>query len=294
MHLTNAESQQEKSEHWCIITGAASGFGRALAVELAKQGQRLLLADVDNEGLSVTQKRCRAAGAAEIEIRRTDVKESSDWQHLLEFFTQKTSAQDRELALLINNAGVASAGQFEEIPLETIKWTIDTNLMGVILGCHTFLPLLRRQGRGQILNVASAAGLISLAKMSAYNASKAAVISISETIAAELHDTKITVTVVCPAFFQTNLITNGRTTHESLARSAQHQIDRGPRPDAIARRTLKAVRKGQMYCLPMWDAWLLWYFKRAAPELFQKLMNLLVRWIASRGQLLECESPRNE
>ena len=241
-----------------------------------------MLTDRDFDGLGATRQLCLSVGAAECEIRRADVKEPSDWRALLEFFNIETCSRERELALLVNNAGVASGGLLEEIPLETLKWTIDTNLMGVIFGCHTFIPLLRKQGHGRILNVASAAGLVSLAKMSAYNGSKAAVISVSETIAAELYDTKITVTVACPSFFQTNLITNGRATHESITHSAQLQINRGPRADEVAQRTLRSVQKGKLYCLPMWDALLPWWLKRMSPTLFQKFMNFIVRWMSVR------------
>jgi len=256
-----------------------------LAVELGGRGHALLLTDLSPESLEETAALCRKAGSPTTEVRVADVRDSRHWQSLLACFESEEGpgSDRRHLHLLINNAGVASAGLFEQIPLETWQWTLDINLMGVIRGCHTFLPLLRRQGRGRILNIASAAGLVSMQKMAAYNASKAGVVALSETLAAELHNTDITVTVACPTFFQTNIMKNSRTTDEKTARLGQANIERGPRASTIARRTLKAVDRGQLHALPMWDARLAWRFKRLAPAFFQRTLNAVARWLEARG-----------
>jgi short-subunit dehydrogenase len=290
MHAFNAQgslspNSKQQAAFWCLITGAGSGLGRALAIELAARGHSLLLTDLSREGLEETSALCLKSGAPSIETRIADVRDPDHWQELLSFFEGSGAPVSgrRSLHLLVNNAGVASAGLFEQIPLETWQWTLDINLMGVIRGCHAFLPLLRRQGRGSILNIASAAGLASLQKMAAYNASKAGVVALSETLAAELHGTDITVTVACPTFFQTNIMKNGRTMDERTGRLGQANIERGPQASTIARRTLKAVDRAQLYALPMWDAQIAWRLKRLSPPLFQRTLNAIARWIESRS-----------
>ena len=112
--------------------------------------------------------------------------------------------------LVINNAGVAVGGLVGEVPLDDWRWIMGVNLWGVIYGCHVFVPRLRKQGRGHILNVASAAGLLAPPGMAPYNVTKAAVVALSETLRAELRDAGVGVTVLCPTFFRTNIAQSSR------------------------------------------------------------------------------------
>lgn len=152
---------------WNVITGAAHGFGRALALELAAEGRRLLLSDIDLPALDETARLAREAGAREVRTLRVDVTRPEDFQSLLR------ECAGSPVELLINNAGVCSAGAFEELTLEDWRWTLDIDLYGVLYGCHAFLPLFRKQGFGALLNVASAAGLLNPPNLSAYNVAKA-------------------------------------------------------------------------------------------------------------------------
>ena len=257
---------QETRNSWNVITGAASGFGRALALELAREGKRLLLADIQEAGLEETAQLARAAGAAEAKTAQCDVTQVEQIQAL------SAACADAPIALLINNAGVATTGLFEEISIEDWKWTLDIDLFGVIHGCHVFLPRFRQQGWGKIINVASAAGLVSLPRLAAYNAAKAGVVALSESLSGELRSTQITVSVVCPTFFQTSLMDTARFTEKKLHRIGEKLLRQVVPAPIVAQRTLRLARKGKLYILPMWDARLAWLGKRLMPALFQRFL----------------------
>lgn len=259
------------STTWSVLTGAGSGFGRALALELARQGKGLILSDIHEDGLRETAEQARKCGALQVKEVICDVRQAEDIQKLI------AACEGAPVELLINNAGVATAGLFEEISLEDWRWTLDIDLMGVILGCHAFLPLMKRQGYGRILNVASAAGLLSPPNLAAYNVAKAGVVALSESLAAELSCTPIRVTVACPTFFRTAIARSTRYTDPSLAGAAHQLIDRGPSAQVVAARTLRAVRKGKLYALPMLDGRAAWVFKRVAPAWWPHLIGWAVR-----------------
>jgi hypothetical protein len=154
-----------------IITGAGSGFGRALAIELARRSGSLVLSDVNLTGLEETAALARAAGASSVTTLRCDVAELADVEAVA------TAAGDAPIDLVVNNAGISCGGLVGEVPISDWKKTIDIDLWGVIYGCHVFTPILRRQGHGAILNVASAAGLLAAPRMAPYNVAKAGVVS---------------------------------------------------------------------------------------------------------------------
>ena len=131
--------------------------------------------------------------------------------------------------LVVNNAGVSSGGRIGESPMADWRWTIEIDLFGVIYGCHAFVPILRNQGHGHILNVASAAGLALPAPRDegAYDVSKAGVVALSETLAAELVGTKVGVTVLCPTFFQTNIVKSGRFVDEKSKKVGERLVAEG-------------------------------------------------------------------
>ena len=159
-----------------VVTGAGSGLGRAFCHELRKRGARLICADIDE---AAAQKTAAEVGGTAV---RCDVAKIEDVEAL-------AAAADRALGgvdLVINNAGVAVAGHVGDVSLDDWRWIMGVNLWGVIYGCHVFAPRLRKQGRGHILNVASAAGLLAPPGMAPYNVTKAAVVALSETLCAEL------------------------------------------------------------------------------------------------------------
>jgi short-subunit dehydrogenase len=164
------------------------------------------------------------------------------------------------------------------LPIEDWRWTLEVDLFGVIHGCHVFVPRLRAQGSGHILNVASAAGIVSPPRMAAYNVAKAGVIALSETLAAELEGSTIGVTVLCPTFFQTNIAAHGRFVDERFRELGKRLVERGPKADRIARAAIESVERGELYALPMAEARWLWTVKRFAPRAFSKIFA----WISNR------------
>ena len=250
------------------MTGAGGGFGRALALELARRKAHLFLSDVDESACRQTAELALAAGAASARSMRGDVTNVDDLRAL-------ASACDGKVDLVVNNAGVSSGGRVGELPLEDWKWTLDVDLLGVVHGCHVFVPLLREQGHGHVLNVASAAGLLAAPRMAAYNVAKAGVVALSETLAAELHGTKIGVTALCPTFFRTGIAKGGRFTDDKLRAKAEALVERGVSAERVARAALRSVEKNELYSLPMADARWFWRLKRAAPEAYRALVGSL-------------------
>lgn len=254
----------------CVITGAAGGFGRALALELAARKAHLVLSDVDVKGVEETAGLATAAGASSARAMRCDVTKIDDWRAL--------AASCREpVDLVVNNAGVSSAGAVGDLPLEDWRWTLEVDLFGVIHGCHVFAPILRSQGHGHFLNVASAAGLFSPPFMGAYSVAKAGVIALSETLSAELGDTDVKVTVICPMFFKTNIASSGRIADPKMRKAFNGLVDGGKTAEEVARQAVAAVDRGQLYALPMAGSRWFWRAKRVAPVAFNAFAGVLAR-----------------
>jgi NAD(P)-dependent dehydrogenase (short-subunit alcohol dehydrogenase family) len=248
-----------------VITGAGGGFGRALALELAGRGGHLVLSDVDLAAVEQTAELARARGARDVKALRCDVQKLADVEAL-------AAACDGPVDLLVNNAGVGGGGLIGELSLADWRWTIEVDLFGVIHGCHVFVPLLRKQGFGRVLNVASAAGLLCAPRMAAYNVAKAGVIALSETLRAELVGTDIGVTVLCPTFFRTNIVSSGHYTDAETRAMADHMMKRARPVDEVVQAALSAVERNELYCVPMADGRWYWRLKRAFPSLFGFLL----------------------
>ncbi|MBZ0272961.1 SDR family NAD(P)-dependent oxidoreductase [bacterium] len=249
-----------------VITGAGGGFGRALALALAPRKARLVLADKDESTAFETARLASEAGAASAVAVACDVTRPSDFERL------SAACPDR-IDLLVNNAGVTSAGAIGELSLAAWRWTLDIDLFGVVYGCHVFVPRMRAQGFGHVLNIAAAAGFVSAPMMGAYNVAKAGVVSISETLAAELAGTGVGVTVACPTFFRSDIVDAGRFENEKAKDAARRLMSGGIDADRVARRVLRDVERGRLYSLPMADARWLWRLKRLAPATFTRIIG---------------------
>jgi NAD(P)-dependent dehydrogenase (short-subunit alcohol dehydrogenase family) len=258
-----------KSPH-AVITGAASGFGRALALVLAERGATLVLGDLDEAGLRETVDLVLAKGARAARGVRCDVTRLESVQAL-------AGACESEVDLVVNNAGVSSGGAVGQAPIEDWRWTLEVNLFGVLHGCHVFVPILLAQGHGHVLNVASAAGLLSPPRMGAYNVSKAGVVALSETLAAEFEGTRVGVTVLCPTFFRTNICKNGRFPDERTRKTAEKLVNEGRSAEEVARAALASVERGRLYSVPMSDGRMFWRMKRLMPESFRRAAGKMGR-----------------
>lgn len=230
-----------------LITGAASGLGRALALAWARRGARLAIADVNTARGLETLEQCLAAGAAEAIFRVLDVTRDADFAETADWARNAWGGMD----VVVNNAGVAGGGRFETITEADWNWMLDINLLGVVRGCRAFTPLFKAQASGQFVNIASMAGLLNPPSMSNYNVAKAGVIALSETLAVELEPWNIRTLVVCPSYFQTNLNESLRT-NDDLTRAALPRLLASSElsADDIAEGILQAVTRGETMYLP--------------------------------------------
>lgn len=259
-----------------FITGGASGLGRAVALNYARQGARVCIGDITPEQGVETEKAIQQAGGEGLFVE-CDVRRLSDFEKAKDAVVEKWGGVD----VVINNAGVASAGTIEDTTIADWEWILDINVMGVVRGCKVFTPLLKEQGSGTIVNIASMAGLMLAPLMSSYNVSKAGVIALSETMNHEFLGTGVNVCVVCPAFFQTNLTSSMRSNIPGIQNNVNKLMKRSTvTADDVANDIQRAVDKGQFWVLPHKTERRLWYIKRASPKAFDFLLGLeSKRWM---------------
>jgi short-subunit dehydrogenase len=257
----------------CVLTGAASGLGRALACELAARGARLLLADIDEPGLAETARLVADRGGTARTLR-CDVSKLESMRQL----HAEATAWLPQVDLLVNNAGVAVGGAVGEIPIEDWEWITGINQWGVIYGCHLFLPGMKQRGRGHVLNVASIAAFACAGQMGPYNVTKAAVVALSETLAGELSGTGVGVSVLCPFFFETNIHKSARSSSTDVSPEAVEAIMKKTPVQAseVARRALAACDRGRLYVFPHREARAIAALKRTLPETFLRRLGPMV------------------
>jgi NAD(P)-dependent dehydrogenase (short-subunit alcohol dehydrogenase family) len=259
-----------------VVTGAGSGLGAAFCELLSRRGGRVIASDIDPAAAAATAARCPGAHPIGCDVSRLEEVEAV------------AAEAERVLGgvdLVINNAGVAVVGQIGEVPIADWRWCVDINLWGVIHGCHVFAPRLRAARRGHIINVASAAGLLSPPSMGPYNTTKAAVIALSETLAADLSADGVGVSVLCPTFFRSNLVRSSRTSVDgALRRAARRLVEQSGRSAAdIAGAALAAAEGGALHIAPQLDGRWLWRLKRLSPALFRSLAPRAAARLRSLG-----------
>jgi NAD(P)-dependent dehydrogenase (short-subunit alcohol dehydrogenase family) len=224
-----------------VITGAGSGFGREFARIGVREGMKLVLADVQQDALDGAVEEMRGAGAEALGVI-ADVSTAADVERLAARAWERFGA----VHLLFNNAGVAGGGGFVwESSLKDWQWVLGVNLLGVVHGIRAFVPrMLKQDCECHVVNTASAAGLVSAPLMSAYNVSKHAVVTLSETFFHDLRvaNAKVGVSVLCPAFVPTNIRSSERN------RPPQLSDDAPPTPSQVAarERSEKAVSSGRL------------------------------------------------
>ncbi|MET3962112.1 NAD(P)-dependent dehydrogenase (short-subunit alcohol dehydrogenase family) [Marmoricola sp. OAE513] len=261
-----------------IVTGAASGIGQAFAVELGRRGGQVVVSDIDMVGAQRTVTAIEDQGGTAVAVH-CDVSKLDSVQDLA---AEACRWFEGVPTLVINNAGVGAGGNVVgDAPIEDWHWTLDINLWGPIHGCHVFAPLLRQQAldgqRGGIINVASAASFGAAPRMAAYNVSKAGVLSLSETLAAELSGTGVNVTVLCPTFVKTNIVTSGRI-NAKASEAASKLMQFGMSPAKVARVCLDTHDRGGLYVMPQIDAKIGWQIKRTLPQTYTRVAGLLERF----------------
>jgi NAD(P)-dependent dehydrogenase (short-subunit alcohol dehydrogenase family) len=266
-----------------LITGGASGLGRATAARFAADGWRVLIADFD---AAAGEQAC-AELPGTVSFQPLDVRDGDGWQRVREWCEREWDGLD----VLVNNAGVAAAGRFDVIGMDDWDWILDINLRSVVRGCREFVPLFKRQGRGHLVNVASMAGLMNLPSMSSYNVSKAGVISLSETLRHELAPYGVHTTVVCPAFVRTNLDRGMRAADPLLAKTTAKLMDTSKvTPDDVARRVVGAVNRPRFWVFTHRDSGVIWRLKRFLPAVVD--MKVAQGWRRMRARLEQPAVPQ--
>jgi NAD(P)-dependent dehydrogenase (short-subunit alcohol dehydrogenase family) len=240
-----------------VISGGAEGIGFSIAQAMAAQGMNIVLGDIDATQLEKAVATLAAQDVAVLGVTM-DVTRMEDWQQL----AQRAVERFGSLHMLVNNAGVGGGtGTVEQIAERDWRWVLDVNLMGVIYGTQTLIPLIKQHGEGGwLINVASMAGMAGVPYAGAYTATKVAVVGMSESWFAELQPHNIKVSVLCPAFVQTriNLSERNRQADYQQSREATEQdaaiaarmqavIDNGLAVEVVGQRVVEAVKQGELY-----------------------------------------------
>jgi NAD(P)-dependent dehydrogenase (short-subunit alcohol dehydrogenase family) len=240
-----------------IVTGAGNGIGRAIALELARAGMHVALADVDDDGMRRTAGEIEALGRRALCVP-TDVRKLEAIEHLL----ARTLAELGSCHVAVNNAGVMHAAPMIEAAAEQWQRVVDINLWGVIHGSRVFGAHFVRQGEGHIVNTASAAGLFPAPGMSCYSTTKFAVVGLSQQLRWELAVSKVGVTVICPGVVKTGI---GKAWGAGLdPEQVDLMVKRSPGPEGLAIKVVRAVKRDQALVLYGFDAHLA-YLMRLAP-----------------------------
>jgi NAD(P)-dependent dehydrogenase (short-subunit alcohol dehydrogenase family) len=244
-----------------VVTGAGSGIGRATALLCAERGADLAICDVDDAGLAETERRARALGR-EVTARHVDVADREQ----MRAFAEAVPAID----LLVNNAGVGLAATFEDTPLDDWDWIVSINLMGVVHGCHFFVPKLR--GGGHVANVSSMAGYHASPALIAYSTTKFAVLGFSEALREDLQERGIGVTAICPGIINTPITRNARARGRADDADVRERLvklyeRRNYGPEKVARKILLAVRRNRVVAPVAPEAWVAHGLTRTSPRL---------------------------
>src|SRR4051794_21683426 len=226
------------------ITGAGSGIGRALALELARRGAHLALSDIDEVGLAETVAQCEGAGV-KVTSRRVDVAD----REAVETWAGAVVEEHGKVNLIFNNAGVALGATIESMAYSDFEWLMNINFWGVVHGTKAFLPHLKAAGEGHIVNLSSVFGLISVPSQSAYNAAKFGVRGFTDSLRMELEmdDSGVSCTTVHPGGIKTNIARNARVDESVEPMTHGRDFARDfekiamTKPDRAARQILAAV-----------------------------------------------------
>ncbi len=254
-----------------VVTGAASGIGRALALELARRGARLAISDVDVTGLAETEALVKAIGA-EVRSDTLDVSQ----RELVLTYADAVAEHFGAVNLVFNNAGIAFTGSVEQMSFKDIDRVMDVDFWGVVNGTKAFLPHLVASGDGHVVNISSIFGLFAAPTQSAYNAAKFAVRGFTESLRQEMINggRPVKVTCVHPGGIKTNIARNGEQVegrdHDELASSFDKMARTSPAKAANV--ILKGVEKNKARVLIGADAWVLDKLVRVTGSGYQRLV----------------------
>ena len=275
-----------------VITGAASGIGRALALQSARAGAKIAICDLDSKGLAETA-RLSALTDQSVLSMTVDVSDAGAVEQFASEVAKKFGAAD----VLINNAGVSLSQLAVDMSKSQLEWVFSINFWGVIHGCSAFLPQLRSRSEAHIVNISSLFGIIPMANHAAYVASKFAVRGYTETLRLELKGANIGVSCVHPGGVDTGIARNGlhfagksgqidaevvATKFKILARCT---------PDAAAAQILRGIKRNKALILVGHDAKFVNFANRLAPGVVRFILGLIAKGVEERQQGLALKSP---
>lgn len=256
-----------------VITGAASGIGRALALECAGRGALLALSDIDESGLAESGRMAQTAGAREVRLDRVDVAD----REAVAAYAIDVAEHFGRVNVVINNAGVALSGDLVDLSYGDLDWIVGINFWGVVHGTKEFLPHLIASGDGHVVNLSSLFGLLSVPGQSAYNATKYAVRGLSEAVRQEMlvAGHPVGVTVVHPGGIKTAIARSGRVAgdrdHDEMARLFDEQLAK-MEPERAARIIVRGMLAGKARVLVGLDAHALHQFARLTGARYQDVV----------------------
>jgi NAD(P)-dependent dehydrogenase (short-subunit alcohol dehydrogenase family) len=257
-----------------VVTGAGSGIGQALAIELARSGAKVAISDVDTEGLADTEKQLRAIGAP-VKADRLDVTEREAFL----LYADEVKNHFGKVNQIYNNAGIAYVGDVEVSPFKDIERVMDVDFWGVVNGTKAFLPYLIESGDGHVINVSSVFGLFSVPGQSAYNAAKFAVRGFTEALRQEMANRPVKVTTVHPGGIKTAIMRNATAAEgvdrEGLTKTFDRKLA-NTTPQKAAQVILDGVRKNKPRVLIGTDAKVLDAIVRITGPGYQRLFSTVV------------------
>ncbi len=269
-----------------VVTGAGSGIGRALALQLAAQGAHLALCDVNADNL---QKTVDIASAHGVKVYSATVDVAN--RQAVQTFADNVSRALGNASVIINNAGVALSQNVDTMSRQDFEWVLNINFWGVVNGCESFMPQLKQQGDAHIVNISSIFGIISVPSQSAYNASKFAVKGFTESLRQELNGSKIHVTCVHPGGIKTNIVRHARIHNDISGHAVSPQklaadFDKMASTSAeeAARQIVRAIEKNQKRLLIGADAKVLDAVQRLLPNHYDSVFKVGYRLMDRFGK----------
>ena len=269
-----------------VVTGAASGIGRALGIGLAREGARVVLADLNQAGLAESAKLVEAAGA-KAETYALDVSSRDAVQSFADDIEAKFGGAD----IVINNAGVTQFSKIEDLSYEDFEWIMNIDFWGVVHSTKSFLPQMRRKGRGHVVNISSIFGIVSAPGQGAYNAAKFAVRGFTEALRHEMRGSAIEISCVHPGGVKTGIMRSARFLQHVPANARESlwtNFDLLPLlpPGDAAAIIIKGIKKNRQRIIVGNDARMMDWIQRLMPTSYGKILFRPSR-VAGLSELLD-------